>query len=87
MTGVFTDNQPDFTWLKPHEEKTFVQYFMPYKGVGRVGNATREAAVSLSEGTDETAVLKVYTTGVYKQAKIQVTQKNPQAFFMRTPQT
>ena len=35
MTGVFTDNQPDFTWLKPHEEKTFVQYFMPYKGVGR----------------------------------------------------
>ena len=34
MTGVFTDNQPDFTWLKPHEEKTFVQYFMPYKGVG-----------------------------------------------------
>lgn len=47
MTGVFTDNQPDFTWLKPHEEKTFVQYFMPYKGVGRVCNATREAAVSL----------------------------------------
>ena len=79
MTGVFTDNQPDFTWLKPHEEKTFVQYFMPYKGVGRVGNATREAAVSLSEGTDGTAVLKVYTTGVYEQAKIQVTQKNPRA--------
>ena len=24
MTGVFTDNQPDFTWLKPQEEKTFV---------------------------------------------------------------
>ena len=79
MTGVFTDNQPDFTWLKPHEEKAFVQYFMPYKGVGRVGNATREAAVSLSEGTDGTAVLKVYTTGVYEQAKIQVTQKNPRA--------
>ena len=79
MTGVFTDNQPDFTWLKPHEEKNFVQYFMPYKGVGRVGNATREAAVSLSEGTDGTAVLKVYTTGVYEQAKIQVTQKTPRA--------
>ena len=25
MTGVFTDNQPDFTWLKPQEEKTFTQ--------------------------------------------------------------
>ena len=76
MTGVFTDNQPDFTWLKPHEEKTFVQYFMPYKGVGRVGNATRDAAVSLAESTDGTAVLKVYTTSVYEQAKIKVTQKN-----------
>ena len=31
MTGVYTDNQPDFTWLKPMEEKTFTQYFMPYK--------------------------------------------------------
>lgn len=72
MTGVFTDNQPDFTWLKPHEEKTFVQYFMPYKGVGRVGNATKEAAVSLTKETDETAVLKVYTTAEYPQAVIRV---------------
>ena len=37
MTGVFTDNQPDFSWLKPQEEKTFVQYFLPYKGVGIPG--------------------------------------------------
>lgn len=36
MTGVYTDNQPDFTWLKPFEEKTFQQYFMPYKAVGQV---------------------------------------------------
>lgn len=35
MIGVYTDNQPDFTWLKPFEEKTFTQYFMPYKAVGR----------------------------------------------------
>lgn len=31
MTGVYTENQPDFSWLQPFEEKTFVQYFMPYK--------------------------------------------------------
>ena len=40
MTGVFADNQPDFTWLKPYEEKTFPSIFMPYKNVGRVKNAT-----------------------------------------------
>ena len=32
MTGMYCDNQPDFTWLKPYEEKVFKQYFMPYKG-------------------------------------------------------
>ena len=46
MTGVYTDNQPDFTWLQPYEEKTFKQYFMPYKNIGVVKNATIDAAVN-----------------------------------------
>ena len=45
MTGVYTDNQPDFTWLAPHEEKTFTQYFMPYKEVGRVTDANENVVV------------------------------------------
>jgi hypothetical protein len=47
MTGVFTDNQPDFTWLQPNEEKTFEQYFMPYYKVGMVKNATKEALINV----------------------------------------
>lgn len=62
MTGVYTDNQPDFTWLKPFEEKTFKQYFMPYKKVGYVKNATIDAMVNL-EIREGTASLTVYTTG------------------------
>ena len=73
MTGVFTDNQPDFTWLKPGEEKTFVQYFMPYKGVGRVGNATKDAAVSL-EKADQTLKIKVYASGQFPDALIRLEQ-------------
>ncbi|WP_400243589.1 DUF5107 domain-containing protein [Niallia sp. JL1B1071] len=53
MTGVFTDNQPDFTWLKPYEEKTFTQYFMPYKGIGRVKNATKRAAINIEKKGDK----------------------------------
>lgn len=55
MTGVFTDNQPDFTWLKPHESKTFTQYFMPYKDAGLVKNATLDAAVNLEIGPADPA--------------------------------
>ena len=29
MCGAFTDNQPDFSWLMPGEEKRFTQVFMP----------------------------------------------------------
>jgi tetratricopeptide (TPR) repeat protein len=47
MCGVFADNQPDFSWLQPYEEKQATQYFFPYKAIGYVRNATVHAAVSL----------------------------------------
>ena len=72
MTGCFTDNQPDFSWLAPYEEKTFTQYFMPYKGVGMVKNATLDAAVGL-ETEDGNAVVTVYTMGE-EQVKIRLTR-------------
>ncbi|WP_246188148.1 DUF5107 domain-containing protein [Paenibacillus tengchongensis] len=73
MTGVFTDNQPDFTWLQPYEEKTFTQYFMPYKNIGVVKNATTEAAVNLE--VDEQrgiASVYVYTTARYEDAEVEL---------------
>ena len=74
MTGMFTDNQPDFTWLKPFEEKTFTQYFMPYKALGQVMNATTEAAIHLSFKENKAKVI-VYATGVYENANIVLTAK------------
>ncbi|ALR77694.1 DUF5107 domain-containing protein [[Enterobacter] lignolyticus] len=47
MTGVFTDNQPDFTWLAPFEEKVFVQNFLPYSELGMVQNANTRMAIKL----------------------------------------
>lgn len=60
MTGMFTDNQPDFTFLKPYEEKTFTQYFMPYKAVGAIKNASLDAAVNVECGNGS-ADITVYT--------------------------
>lgn len=72
MTGVYTDNQPDFTWLKPFEEKTFTQYFMPYKAVGAVKNATIDAAVNLESGPEGVTVT-AYASGEYPHARIRLT--------------
>ncbi|MBQ7156535.1 MAG: DUF5107 domain-containing protein [Bacteroidaceae bacterium] len=49
MAGVYTENQPDFTWLMPYEEKTFVQYFMPYRELGIVKNASKDFIVNIDE--------------------------------------
>lgn len=50
MAGVYTDNQPDFTYLLPYETKTFSQYWWPYKDLGPVKNANTRLAVSLGNG-------------------------------------
>lgn len=47
MAGVFTDNQPDFTWLLPGETKRFRQYWYPIQDIGPAVQATREAAIAV----------------------------------------
>jgi tetratricopeptide (TPR) repeat protein len=61
MCGAYTDNQPDFSWLMPGEEKRFTQLFMPYKLIGPPVNASADAAISLAVEGD-TARLGVYVT-------------------------
>jgi len=61
MCGAFTDNQPDFSWLMPGEEKSFSQVFMPYKLIGPAKNANTEAAVNL-EIEQNQARIGVYLT-------------------------
>jgi len=47
MAGVYTDNQPDFSYLVPGETKTFSQYWYPITEIGAAHQATRDAAVRL----------------------------------------
>ena len=57
MAGVYTENQPDFSWLMPYEEKTFTQYFMPYRELGIVKNASKDFLVNIDE-----QCLKIFAT-------------------------
>jgi tetratricopeptide (TPR) repeat protein len=77
MTGMYTDNQPDFTWLQPYEEKSFKQYFMPYKNIGVVKNASIEAAVNLEvDEVARTAAVLAYATSVFQEACVELRGKN-----------
>lgn len=47
MAGVFTDNQPDFTWIAPNETKEFKQIWYPFKELGKVKNASEDCAIKI----------------------------------------
>lgn len=72
MTGVYTDNQPDFTYIMPGEMKTFTTVWYPVRQIGPVKNATREAAVSFERSAD-TLKTGVISTSVQKNACLRVT--------------
>ena len=48
MAGVYTENQPDFSWLMPYEEKRFTQYFMPYRELGVVKEASKDLIFNIN---------------------------------------
>ncbi len=88
MTGVFTDNQPDFTWLMPYEEKSFTQYFMPYRELGVVKNATKDVMVNVEKINGELQV-KVFATSA-QLLKIQLTKDGQELLkevFLVSPET
>lgn len=74
MTGVYTDNQPDFTWLQPYEEKEFTQYFIPYRELGVVKNACADLLMNLEAGEGEEYVLKLQATSCLDQLHTVVRQ-------------
>jgi tetratricopeptide (TPR) repeat protein len=47
MAGVYTDNQPDFSFLAPGETKIFSHFWYPIREIGPAQKANRDAALSL----------------------------------------
>jgi tetratricopeptide (TPR) repeat protein len=70
MAGVYTDNQPDFSWLQPYETRTFRQYWYPIQQIGTVKNANRAVAVNLEVDDGGATQIGVYATERFDGATI-----------------
>ena len=66
MAGVYTENQPDFAWLMPYEEKQFVQYFMPYREIGIVKQASKDFVFNIEEVGQGRVCFKILATSEQK---------------------
>lgn len=74
MAGVYTDNQPDFSFLQPGETKTWSQYWYPIQKIGIAQHATIDAAIHLT-ATKATARLGVAVTSLQPRARIALRAK------------
>jgi len=88
MAGVYTDNQPDFSFLQPGETKTWSQFWYPIQQIGPAQHANLDAAISLrvlDRGGKRSATplsLGVSVTRRFSKATISLTArgKNLQQF-------
>ena len=80
MTGAYSDNQPDYSWIKPYEFKQVKQYWYPLREINGVKSANQQAAVNLSLTSPDTVFVAFNTTSEYNKAKVTLVAKNNQLF-------
>jgi tetratricopeptide (TPR) repeat protein len=69
MVGAYSDNQPDYSWLQPFEERSFEISWYPFRGIQGVKKANLDAAVNL-DIKDGSATFGFYTTKAYQNATV-----------------
>ncbi|MEI6049710.1 MAG: DUF5107 domain-containing protein [Bacteroidota bacterium] len=80
MVGAFSDNQPDYSWIKPYEVKTFKQYWYPVRDIKGFKNANLNGAVNLEKREDNSVFLGYYSTQKVNKAKISLKRKGEVVF-------
>ena len=74
MSGVYTDNQPDFSFLQPGETKSWSQFWYPIQKIGPAQHANLHAAISLKIVNGKIRA-GICTTKKFSQACIVFTAK------------
>jgi tetratricopeptide (TPR) repeat protein len=69
MVGAYSDNQPDYSWIKPYEIRTVSHFWYPIRDMGGAKAANLEAALNLEAG-DGKVQIGVNVTRTRKAARI-----------------
>jgi tetratricopeptide (TPR) repeat protein len=80
MSGNFSDNQPDYSWIQPSETKIAAAYWFPIRGIGGAKNANLNGAVNLDVGPGRKVKIGFSTTQEFRGAKAVLTAGNRTLF-------
>ena len=70
MTGTFSNNQPDYSWILPHAVKDAKNYWYPLRDIEMAKNATVDASVTLQMRDANTVFYGFNTTQAFSNAKL-----------------
>ncbi len=70
MVGGYSDNQPDYSWIKPGEVKRLKQYWYPVRDIGGFKKANLDAAVNLRFIGGKRVVIGINTTREFKDCRV-----------------
>ena len=70
MTGAYSDNQPDYSWLQPGETKSFQMYWYPFRDIKGVKQANLEGAVNLEVATNGDCPVGFCTPAPHRAATV-----------------
>ena len=85
MVGAYSDNQPDYTWIKPYEVKRWKQYWYPVKDIEGFKNANLDAAVNLEKRAGNKVFIGYHSTQKLDNARI-ILKKGTDIIFQKDVQ-
>jgi tetratricopeptide (TPR) repeat protein len=74
QAGAWSDNQPDYHWIAPHEVKTAHDFWYPVRDTRGFQNANQNFAVN-TDLRDGKAFAGVYSTGIVRDHKVVLTNR------------
>ena len=72
MTSAYSDNQPDYCWINPHETKTFTAYWYGIRNLRNVNRGNEKATVNMDIDPAGPVHVAANVTQIRRNARITV---------------
>lgn len=84
MTGAYSDNQPDYCWINPHETKEFTAYWYGIRNLRHVNRGNRLATVNMDIDPSGDIHIAANVTQIRPRVTVSVSGKDGKTLYSKT---
>lgn len=84
MTGAYSDNQPDYCWINPHETKEFTAYWYGIRNLRHVNRGNRFATVNMDIDPSGAVHIAANVTQIRPAVNVKVTGADGKVLYSKT---